>query len=107
MQPAAPRHPDTLQTNPFHTSRRQDWTRARYTLYLKKSNVEEVPPEASLHLAVSLMKLGIFLHVTGIQSYFLRSDRDDMKHIFQIVGLLDFPNELMAYFRSPTYKRWN
>ena len=66
--------------------------------------MEELPPEASLHLAVSLMQLGIFLHVTGIQSYFLRSDRDDMKHIFQIFGLLHFPNELMTYFRNPTYK---
>lgn len=36
-----------------------------------------------------------FLHVTRISSYFLRSEGHDMKHIFQIVGLLGFPHNPM------------
>lgn len=32
-----------------------------------------------------------FLHTTRMPSYFLRSEGHDMKHIFQIFGLLGFP----------------
>lgn len=58
------------------------------------------PLEGPGHLFVSLMTLGIFLHIMRIQSYFLRSERHDMKHIFQIFGLLGFSNNPIIFTKQ-------
>lgn len=79
----------------------QDETCAHRTTHFQRNLARQYASRTALHLAVSVTKLGIFLHITRIQSYFLRSERNATRHIVQIVGLLDFLT-VLRYIKRKT-----